>query len=101
MSVTGKTTPNFSEPVCNIFREAVLEGQLCYQADLNALMDRVDRENIAAEGFMFLLDYNLDRMVDIGGSEKNSDEELSILAKEAMQNDQAMIYIETLGTNEF
>ena len=83
MSVTGKTASNFPAPVCNIFRETVLAGQLCYQADLNTVRERVDRKKAATEGFVFLLDYNLDR---VGG-----------MSKADMERDQARIYIETLG----
>ena len=33
-----------SVPVCNIFKEVLLEGELCYQADVNNLREETDKE---------------------------------------------------------
>ena len=99
--MTGKTTNKFPTPVCNIFRPAVLEGQLCYRADLNILRGEVDKKDVATEGFVFLLDYNFDRMVEIEGVEDAVAEEMRLLKKENRKRDQAMTYIETLGKNDF
>ena len=100
MSVTGKTTDKFLTPVCNIFQQTILDGELCYQADVNKLRDRVDRNKIASEGFVFLLDYNSDRMASVQHDDEKTGDEVPIFEKGHGNSDQAMIYIETLGKND-
>ena len=85
----------FSLPVCNIFKETMVEGQLCYQADVDRFRDEVEREKIVSEGFVFLLDYNEDRMVN-EGLENNLDDDSPFLEKIEGYKD-AMIYVETIG----
>ena len=96
MAVTGKTISKFLTPVCNIFRQTILDGQLCYQADVNILRDAVDQKKAAKEGFVFLLDYNFDRMARVESSNANPSDELSMFEKERRNINQAKIYIETL-----
>ena len=87
-NVTGVYTDMFTVPVCNIFEETMLDGQLCYQADLDRFRNMVDKKKIATEGFVFLLDYNENRMLENGDSfllQKNEKE--------------AMIYVQTIGEN--
>ena len=79
----------FSVPVCNIFKETMVEGHLCYQADLDRFRDEVEREKIVSEGFVFLLDYNEDRMVTVGAEEEDMEE----------GNADAKIFVETVGEN--
>ena len=45
-----------------------MDGQVCYQADvaMDKLRDKVDKKMIATEGFVMLLDYNENRMVESG-----------------------------------
>ena len=99
MSVVGATTDRFSAPVCNIFKEVVLEGQLCYQADVNSLRGKVDRNEMVTEGFTFMLDYNKARMVDSGRDAFSTSKELGLLthAKSSEATEEALIYVETLG----
>ena len=106
-SVTGVRTPLFSVPVCNIFKEVLLEGELCYQADVNNLREETDKEKIVTEGFMFMLDYNEDKNVEEEevkdvDKERKSDEQLmdSEILGEMYGNDgdlAPLIYIETIG----
>ena len=95
-NVTGEYTDLFSIPVCNIFKETMVEGQLCYQADLDRVRDEVEREKIVSEGFVFLMDYNEDRMVEVSGMDQNMEEGSSLLGKKKSHED-AMIYVETVG----
>ena len=85
----------FSVPVCNIFKQTMLDGQLCYKADLNSIRDQVDKKMMVTEGFVFLLDYNENRVV-----EESDDEDLmegsTLLSKKEGHKD-AMIYVETVG----
>ena len=101
MSVMGKTIDNFNIPVCDKFRPTFLDGQLCYQLDTNELRNKVDKKEMASQGIVMLLDYNFDRMV------KDEEDDLpTIQNSKLMEFDNeniidAMIYIETLGKNNF
>ena len=87
-----------------------MEGQLCYQADVEKLKEKVDWENekdkIMTSGFMLILDHNEDRSLDMALNDK--DEELkindktmdsTILQKKSQKRDdkKPLIYLETIG----
>ena len=80
-SITGEYSDILNITVCNIFKKTIVNGQLCYRADVNKFKDKVEKKKIAKEGFVFLLDYNENRMVEIGGE----------------KNENSIIYIETVG----
>ena len=71
-----------------------MDGQLCYQADLESLRDEVedkkatvvDKKKVVTEGLVFWLDYNENRMVEEGGKQKDGHED-------------AVIHIGTIGKN--
>ena len=86
--------PQFDYPVCNKFTTTLLKGQMCYQVDVNHL---VDKHN-SALGLTFLMDYNTERMVE----RKNNSVSNKVTGLYDMHaNDdktlEAMIYIDTLG----
>ena len=87
----------FSVPVCNMFKETMLDGQLCYQADVNKLREKVDKKKMVTEGLVFLLDYNENRMVEVEHEEDMKDDSFLLGKKEGQEN--ALIYIETVGKN--
>ena len=62
MSVMGENISNFSIPVCKKFRPSVVEGQPCYQDDVNEFKDEVDEEKLMSHGLVMILDYNEVRM---------------------------------------
>ena len=62
-------TDKLNTTVCNIFKETMVDGQLCYQADVDRFRDKVDMEKIVTKGLFFVLDYNENRMVDVGSYE--------------------------------
>jgi hypothetical protein len=101
MSATGKSVDNFNVPVCDKFRPTFLDGQLCYQLDANELRSQVSNEEIASQGVVMLLDFNLDRMVTHKKDDQFKVENSSILNKNKnnININDAMIYIETLGNN--
>ena len=98
-NATGVSTDMFSLPVCNIFNEVLLDGQVCYQADLtkDKIRDMVDKRKIATDGFVMLLDYNENRMVG-SGVDMDSGEDSTPLGKREIDKD-VMLYIETVGKN--
>ena len=87
----------FSIPICNIFKETIQDGQLCYQADLNRIKDQVDKKMMVTKGFVFLLDYNENRDVKENYDEDMKDRSLPLDKKEGHED--ALIYIETVGKN--
>ena len=97
MAVTGSFTDLFNVSVCNIFKETMLDGQLCYQADLDRIRDQVDEKMMVTEGFVFLLDYNEDRNVKENDDDKRMEGSTLLCKKE--EHDDALIYVETVGKN--
>ena len=100
MLSVGEYIANFDFPVCNSFRPTVLDGQLCYQFDVNSI-----ETNTTTSGqpyLMFVLDYNQDReyktISDMDEDEHIYDpKSLHEMEVNDATNDEAMIYIETLG----
>ena len=54
----GKMFDNFQTPVCNLFKEKIVAGQVCYEADINQFKNGVNWEDIITKGFGFLVDTN-------------------------------------------
>ena len=51
----------FDFPVCNSFRAKVLNDQLCYEVDVNELINRRILLKEIKMGLMFMIDHNEDR----------------------------------------
>ena len=100
MSIVGAHMQGFKIPVCDIFTPTVLDGQLCYQADLNRLKNQINPKKMKSHGFSFLMDYNRHRMgpdVNYGISDTTAEENISEEDDEEENVNEAMVYIETLG----
>ena len=54
----GKKFDSFQTPVCNLFKETIVAGQVCYEADINQFKNGVNWEDIITKGFGFLVDTN-------------------------------------------
>ena len=52
--------------MCNIFKETMLNGQLCYRADVNKFREEVDRKKMVTDGLVIVLDYNRNRNTGAG-----------------------------------
>ena len=74
-----------------------MDGQVCYQADvaMDNITNMVDKRKIATEGFVMLLDYNENRMVELG-DDLDSEDNSTPLRKRRIQKD-IMLYVETVG----
>ena len=97
----GNNIDNFNIPVCDKFRPTFLDGQLCYQLDANELRNKVDKKKMASKGIVLLLDYNFDRTVKDEGDDLPTMDNALLLDDDNENTMDAMIYIETLGTNNF
>ena len=58
MSVMGTQIPEFSQPVCSGFEKTVVEGEVCYQVDVNKYRDGLDWRESMQFGLGFLIDTN-------------------------------------------
>ena len=58
MSAMGRNVSNFPVPVCNVFREKTVSGQVCYQADVNKYMAEANNKDVLLEGLSLIIDTN-------------------------------------------
>ena len=58
MIVTGRKIENFQVPTCKLFRETVIDGQVCYEADLNQFKKNTNWEDSLQGGFGLIIDTN-------------------------------------------
>ena len=55
----GKVTGQFQDPVCDIFSEKIVGGQVCYETDLNRYREgNQNWEDLLQKGFIFIVDTN-------------------------------------------
>ena len=54
----GKIVGGFQTPVCNLFKEKIVAGQVCYEADINQFKHGAKWVEILTKGFGFLVDTN-------------------------------------------
>ena len=98
----GKKIDQFKVPVCNSFKAKILNDQLCYKVDLNMFKDVNNVERELKLGFYFLMDYNEDRQVTFDkNTVENKDFDLASYIIESDQDDQAFIYLDTIGKENF
>ena len=80
-NITGEYNDKLNTTVCNIFKETMVDGLLCYQADVDRFRDKVDMEKIVTKGLFFVLDYNENRMVDVGSYEDDGVIQIGTIGK--------------------
>ena len=101
MSAMGTKIDEFDVPVCNSFQAKVLNDQLCYEVDLNKLSNKNNLDRELKSGFSFIMDYNEDRQVEFNRNFRNKkDNTLTSNVVESDQDQQAVIYLNTVGENE-
>ena len=54
----GRMFDSLPTPVCNLFKEKIVAGQVCYEADINQFKHGVNWVEILTKGFGFLVDTN-------------------------------------------
>ena len=54
----GKRFAGFNFPVCSLFREKIVEGQVCYEADINQFKDKVNWVEALSRGLGLIVDTN-------------------------------------------
>ena len=60
MELFGKTMEDFQVPVCSLFTEKIVSGQVCYEADINQFKtnELVDWATSLKRGLSFIVDTN-------------------------------------------
>ena len=58
MGIFGEELTDFHVPVCRLFREKIVNGQVCYEADLNQYRDRVNWKEALLSGLSLIIDTN-------------------------------------------
>ena len=103
MSVMGEKIDLFDLPICTMFIPKILDGQLCYEVDVNEIKDKVDVQEAIKHGLMFMMDYNEDKMITDNSAEMNGPLEKDLhsqhefILRKVDETLAAKIYIETLG----
>ena len=95
MSTMGIKIDQFKVPVCNVFQAKIINGQLCYEVDLNKFS--YEKEKEVELGLNFLMDYNEDRQVTFDRKIKVSELDLTNSLVESNQDQHAFIYLDTVG----
>ena len=55
----GKKLDRFQGPVCDQFKEKIVNGQVCFEADMNQYKEVTeDWEKVLQDGFSFIVDTN-------------------------------------------
>ena len=85
MSAMGVKIDQFDVPVCNSFKEKVLNGQLCYEVDPNSFIFEDIKERQLKSGLEFVIDLNKDRQVEDDESENNFAVYIDTLGKKTIK----------------
>ena len=101
LSVLGRTVPQFRQPVCSAFQETVLEGQVCYQLDVNTYRARLDWRASRQFGLGLLVDTNQEldsRAMYFRDIESNTKREASLRSYVRFEDSSKVkIHLHTLG----
>ena len=102
MSSIGVKIDQFNFPVCNSFRAKIYNDQLCYEVDLNRFSNKSNIANELEVGFLFLMDYNEDRQVNIQSTSAEEIKRSGMAANlvESDKNQHAFIYLDTIGKEQ-
>ena len=97
MSSMGHIMKPFELPVCQSFRETILNDQLCYEVDLEKYKNVETIEKDLISGLVFIMDYNEDRHVT--QNENKIENQGKHFDKYDGSNDdeKALIYLNTIG----
>ena len=94
---------NFSLPVCTSFKKRLLNGQLCYQIDVNTLVNETTAAGLQRGGLALLVDANAE--YDLNTFRKAPEEDIfddfTEEFFEAEESEKIMIHIETISKISF
>ena len=98
MTELGRKIPQFVLPVCTSFTRTYIQGQLCYELEVNNFFNHPRTEKKLRMGLTLILDYNEDRnLVRIRGKEKKIKQNLVDNIVSFEESQEALIYIKTIS----
>ena len=98
MTELGRKIPEFALPVCTSFTRTFIEGQLCYELEVNKFFNEPRSEQKLRRGLTLILDYNEDRnLVRIRGKEMEIKQNLVDNIVSFEESQKALIYIKTIS----
>ena len=101
LAVLGRAAPQFRQPVCSAFQERVLEGQVCYQLDVNRYRARLDWRASMQFGLGLLVDTNQEldsRGIYFRNNNINTDGQVSLRSLVSFEDSSKVkIHLHTLG----
>ena len=102
LSATGEKIDQFDVPVCNCFKEKIVEDQLCYEMDPNLYINKDITENAKQFDLVLVIDYNEDRQLylDEETIEASKFQIKSPFRDDDPKNDD-FLYLETIGTKAY
>ena len=95
-SAMGVKIDQFDVPVCNSFKEKLVNDQLCYTVDPNMFIDKHFAEHAKQFDLMLVIDYNEDRQLYLN-EESIEASKFQTSIDENLRKDY-FIYLETIGT---
>ena len=99
MEIAGVKIENFSLPVCRSFKKTLLDGQLCYQIDVNSFIEQDTMTTLQKAGLSILVDVN----AEYERFEISSREEVKIFQDfteefiRKKESDKIMIHLDTIS----
>ena len=102
----GRRVRGFSKPVCSIFREKILSGQVCYEADLGQLQLKRKQTNkqlkqTLKQGLSFVIDindeYNVKNLMKRKSPEKEEKSSSEYLFKQSEKDESPEIRLKTIS----
>ena len=99
MSSMGLQIDQFAVPVCNSFKDKILNDQLCYEIDLDRFSNKDNIERELKLGFGFLMDYNEGRQVTFHADQKEEGVQKGLVSRSVSVDDDSdvHIYLNTIG----
>ena len=100
MDLTGRqNTGDF--PVCGLFTEKIVKGQLCYKAQLNQFKDLVNWRDALQEGLSLVIDtndeYDLKKILEKQSLARNDQMEIFPIYKQAKNFNSFKIMLQTIS----
>ena len=90
---------NLSLPVCSSFKKKLLDGQLCYQIDVNTLINETSATGLQKGGLALLVDDNAEYDLTTFGRTPEEDvfDDFTEEFFETEESEKIMIHIETIS----
>ena len=92
---------NFSDPACNLFIKKIVNGQVCYEADVNQYKKITNWKEALQKGFSFIVDtndeYDVKNLIERTASERNEKRKINSAYKQAKKNNYFSILLQTIS----